>query len=87
MRVSSSIVGQQVVIRAAKEGVVPLEELQAHVRACIKENQNEHGSSTVPLRKERILNLREFRGRGAPFVVVRDMVDPTAHRIAPHPPI
>jgi hypothetical protein len=40
-----------------------------------------------PLREKPILNLREFHGRGAGFVVVRHVVDPRADGVAPHEPI
>src|SRR5271156_5994585 len=38
-------------------------------------------SLTVPLQKESILNLREFYGCGAGFVVVRHVIDSSADRI------
>jgi integrase len=46
-----------------------------------------HASSlTIPLREEPILNLGEFHGRRAFFVVVGYVVDPGAHGIAAHQP-
>jgi hypothetical protein len=41
---------------------------------------------TVPLRKEAILNLGEFYGRGAFRIVIRHVIDPSADGIAPHQP-
>jgi hypothetical protein len=38
----------------------------------------------APPRKESFLSLGEFHGRGAFCVIVRHMIDPRAHRIAPH---
>lgn len=39
---------------------------------------------TVLLREQAVLNLGEFHRCGAGFVVVRHVVDATAHRIASH---
>jgi hypothetical protein len=39
-----------------------------------------------PLQEETILNLGEFHGCGAFFVVVRHAIDPSAYGIAPHQP-
>lgn len=41
-------------------------------------------SLAVPLQEKTILNLGEFHGRGALFVVVHHVVDPCAHGIAAH---
>jgi hypothetical protein len=38
------------------------------------------------LQEQPILNLGDFHGRRASLVVVRDLIDPTAHGIAPHQP-
>jgi len=42
--------------------------------------------ASVPLQEEPILNLCEFHGHRAFFVVIRHMIDPCAHGIAPHQP-
>jgi hypothetical protein len=43
-----------------------------------------HGSPTVPLQEETILNVGEFHGCGAFLVVVSNVIDPGAYGIAPH---
>jgi hypothetical protein len=43
-------------------------------------------SPTAPLRKEPILNLCESYRCGTFLVIVRHMVNPSAHGIAPHQP-
>jgi hypothetical protein len=43
-------------------------------------------SPTVALREQTILNLGEFHGCGAFFVVVSHLIDPRAYRIASHQP-
>jgi hypothetical protein len=44
------------------------------------------GSLTLPLEEETILNLGEFHGQRAFLVIVRHVIDPTAHGIARHQP-
>ena len=39
---------------------------------------------TIALREEIVLNLDEFHRRGASFIVIDDVIYPSAYRVAPH---
>ena len=41
---------------------------------------------TALLREEPVLNLLQFHWRGTSFVIIRHVIDPRAHGVAPHQP-
>jgi hypothetical protein len=56
------------------------------IRVVIPDCPTWHSSEAILLREQPSLNLDEFHGHGARFIIIGDVIDSCAHGIAPHQP-